>query len=78
MNAKEYLLSVGFDDSHLPKLFNNDDKSEYTIPELMEAYVDTKTSLDYKCTCKHCKEEVFEEPWDICRTCEEVEIDELL
>lgn len=28
--------------------------------------------------CKHCKEEVFEDPWDICKTCEEVEIPDFL
>ena len=38
MKAKEYLLEIGFDDSHMPELFNDDDKSYYTIIELMEGY----------------------------------------
>ncbi|MCG9971010.1 hypothetical protein [Christiangramia crocea] len=37
-DAKKYLLSIGFDDAHLPELFNDDDKSYYSIPELMEEY----------------------------------------
>lgn len=36
--AKKYLLDIGFDDSHLSELFNDDDKSYYTIPELMEHF----------------------------------------
>lgn len=36
--AKEYLLEIGFDDAHLPELFNNDDKSYYKITELMKNY----------------------------------------
>ena len=39
MTAKEYLLRIGFDDAHLPELFNDDDKSYYKITELMEAYL---------------------------------------
>ena len=38
MTAKEYLLDIGFDYSHMPELFNDDDKSYYTIIELMEGY----------------------------------------
>ena len=33
--AKKYLLKIGFDDAHLPELFNDSDKSYYTIPELL-------------------------------------------
>lgn len=47
MTAEEYLLKIGIDDSHLSPVWNNDDKSYYTIPELMEAYANTKTSIDY-------------------------------
>ena len=43
--VKKYLLDIGFDDAHLPELFNNDDKSYYTIPELMKAYADHKLKL---------------------------------
>lgn len=35
ITAKEYLLELGFDDAHLPELFNDDDKSHYQITELM-------------------------------------------
>ena len=38
MTAKKYLLDIGFDDAHLPGLFNNDDKSYYQISTLMEEY----------------------------------------
>jgi hypothetical protein len=37
-NAKKYLLEIGFDDAHLPELFNDDDKSTYTIPGILEDY----------------------------------------
>ena len=43
--AKKYLLDIGFDDAHLPELVNDDDKSIYTIPELMQAYTDHKLKL---------------------------------
>jgi len=43
--VKKYLLDIGFDDAHLPELFNGDDKSYYTIPELMKAYTDHKLKL---------------------------------
>ena len=43
--VKQYLLDIGFDDAHLPDLFNDDDKSTYTIPELMQAYADHKLKL---------------------------------
>jgi hypothetical protein len=43
--AKKYLLDIGFDDAHLPLLFNDDDKSYYTIMELMHAYADHKLKL---------------------------------
>ncbi|NNE30806.1 MAG: hypothetical protein HKN40_00400 [Winogradskyella sp.] len=46
MNAKKYLLDIGFDDAHLSDLFNDDDKSYYTIPELMEGYLELKL-LDF-------------------------------
>jgi len=49
MNAIKYLLDIGFDDAHLPDLFNDDDKSYYTIPELMEAYHVAEQ-------CQECKE----------------------
>ena len=42
MTPKEYLLEIGFDDAHLPELFNNDDKSYYQITELMEEYAKQK------------------------------------
>jgi hypothetical protein len=45
MTAKEYLLHIGFDDAHLPELFNNDDKSYYQITELMEKYHQSKLKL---------------------------------
>lgn len=45
MTAKEYLLDIGFDDAHLPELFNDDDKSNYQITELMEAYHQAKLKL---------------------------------
>ena len=45
MTAKKYLLDIGFDDAHLPELFNNDDKSNYQISELMEAYHQSKLKL---------------------------------
>jgi len=43
--VKKYLLDIGFDDAHFPELFNDDDKSTYTIPELMQAYADHKLKL---------------------------------
>ena len=45
MNAKKYLLDIGFDDNDLPWLFNNDDKSNYTVDELMESYHQAKLKL---------------------------------
>ena len=45
MTAKKYLLDIGFDDAHLPELFNNDDKSYYQIAELMESYHQAKLKL---------------------------------
>jgi len=45
MTAKEYLLDIGFDDAHLPELFNNDDKSYYQITELMEEYHQAQLKL---------------------------------
>ena len=45
MTPKEYLLDIGFDDAHLPELFNNDDKSYYQITELMEEYHQAKLKL---------------------------------
>ena len=45
MTAREYLLDLGFDDAHLPELFNNEDKSYYQINELMEEYHQEKLKL---------------------------------
>jgi len=45
MEAKEYLLDLGFDDSHLTELFNNEDKSYYQITDLIESYHQTKLKL---------------------------------
>ena len=42
MSAKKYLLEIGFDDAHLPELFNDDDKSWYKVQELMESYHQSK------------------------------------
>ena len=36
--AEKYLQSIGFNPSQLPDMFNDDDKSTYTITELMESY----------------------------------------
>ena len=44
-NADKYLLDIGFDESNLPELFNDDDKSVYTITELMEGYHQAKLKL---------------------------------
>lgn len=38
MKASEFLQDLGFDERHLAQLFNDDDKSFYTIAEIMEAY----------------------------------------
>lgn len=46
--AKEYLLKIGFDDAHLPKLFNDDDKSYYTIPELMQYFTEEQIAQKVK------------------------------
>lgn len=46
--VKKYLLDMGFDEAHLPLLFNEDDKSYYTVMELMHAYVDHKNRLSEK------------------------------
>ncbi len=51
MDAKKYLLDIGFDDSHLPELFNDDDKSYYKIVELMEAYHQSKIENLHICSC---------------------------
>ncbi len=48
--AKEFLLKLGFDDAHLPNIFNEDDKSYYTVPELMEAYYRDMTG-GMPCNC---------------------------
>ena len=45
MTAKEYLLEIGFDNAHIPELFNNDDKSYYQISELIETYHQAKLKL---------------------------------
>lgn len=41
--AKEYLLELGLDDAHLPEIFNDSDKSYYTIPELLTAFANEQT-----------------------------------
>ena len=64
MTAKKYLLDLGFDDEHLPELFNDDDKSYYSIAEIMESYHQDKLKLlgigssasFYECKCdQECK-----------------------
>lgn len=45
MTAKEYLLEIGCDNAHIPELFNNDDKRDYQISELIEAYHQAKLKL---------------------------------
>ncbi len=40
--AKEYLDSIGFEENQLPVLFNEDDKSYYTIAELLESFYNHK------------------------------------
>ena len=39
-DAEQFLQQIGFDNSHLPEIFNDDDKSFYTIGELIQAYAD--------------------------------------
>ena len=41
--GKEYLLKLGLDDAHLPEIFNDSDKSYYTIPELLSAFANEQT-----------------------------------
>lgn len=78
--VKQYLLDIGFDDAHLPELFNDDDKSTYTIPELMQAYADHKLKLlgiadvvnNDSGVCpnkKVCKIIMFTSDLDICQKC---------
>lgn len=44
MKAIDYLNSIGIDDSDIAdSIFNEDDKSFYTIEELMESYADFQT-----------------------------------
>ena len=60
--VKKYLLDIGFDDAHLPELFNDDDKSYYTIPELMQSYTDHKLKL----LSIHYTKEKIKELWKQC------------
>ena len=39
-DAEQFLQQIGFDNSHLPSIFNDDDKSFYTIAELIQEYAD--------------------------------------
>ena len=41
--GKEYLLKLALDDEHLPEIFNDSDKSYYTIPELLSAFANEQT-----------------------------------
>ena len=43
-DIKKYLSKIGFDVNHLPEVFNNDDKSYYTIPDLIQGYAEHKKS----------------------------------
>ena len=43
-DIQKYLLKIGFDVNDLPELFNNDDKSYYTIPDLIQGYAEHKKS----------------------------------
>ena len=43
-DIQKYLLKIGFDVNDLPEVFNNDDKSYYTIPDLIHGYSEHKKS----------------------------------
>lgn len=42
LTAERYLSNIGFDDSHLPDMFNDDDKCYYKVTELMESYFEAR------------------------------------
>jgi hypothetical protein len=73
--AKKYLLDTGFDDAHLPLLFNDDDKSYYTIMELMHAYADHKLKLlgvadvIVPFVCRDCEKPTEESRDNLCEPC---------
>tara|TARA_R110000787_G_scaffold233593_2_gene340520 strand:+ start:1436 stop:1600 length:165 start_codon:yes stop_codon:yes gene_type:complete len=45
MKAEKYLESIGLEDVKDTEFFNDDDKSWYKLPELMEAYHQSKLDL---------------------------------
>ena len=45
MKAEKYLESIGLEDVKDTEFFNDDDKSWYKLPELMEAYHQAKLDL---------------------------------
>ena len=46
LTAEKYLSNIGFDDSHLPEMFNDDDKSYYKVTELMEGYFEARSQAN--------------------------------
>lgn len=46
LTAERYLSNIGFDDSHLPEMFNDDDKSYYKVAELMEGYFEARNQAN--------------------------------
>ena len=48
--AEQFLQQIGFDNSHLPEIFNDDDKSFYTIANLIQEYADQEV--------EKCKQEI--------------------
>lgn len=46
LTAEKYLSNIGFDDSHLPEMFNDDDKSYYKVTELMESYFEARSQAN--------------------------------
>jgi len=73
MKAEKYLESIGLEDVKDTEFFNDDDKSWYKLPELMEAYHQAKLDLltipvviepfycnsDNGSTSDRCKEQCF-------------------
>lgn len=53
MNSEKYLNSLGFDEPSLPVLFNSDDKSYYTVAELMESYLYYQNNPPWKDNVSH-------------------------
>jgi hypothetical protein len=45
MTAEKYLKSIGLENAIGEEFFNDDDKSYYTVEELMEAYHKSKLDL---------------------------------